>query len=126
MRPLGQCAKKEKYMPMTIAAALANPLIAVMERDELSGYFRIRLGALETEIEIWVKSGPKSGIYLFTQSHAIKTPKQDAPYWTNQSYNDSAALALDQVVTGLCQHYKWGVLDGSAPEEAWLVPLAAD
>jgi hypothetical protein len=113
-------------MPMTITAALANPLIAVMERDEQSGHFRIRLGALKTEIDVRMSWRPELGKYVFTQSHAIKTPKQDAPYWTSRPYNDSVALALDQVISGLCQHYKWGVLDGCAPEEAWLVPLAPD
>jgi hypothetical protein len=111
---------------MTITAALDNPLITVLERDDPSDYVRFRLAALPTEIEIWVTWRAELGIYVFTHSHAIKTPKQDAPYWTSRPYNDSAALALDQVISGLCQHYKWAVLDGCAPEEAWIVPLPAD
>jgi hypothetical protein len=118
--------KKEDYMPMTITAAFANPLVAVLEQDEPSGYFRIKLGAFKTEIEIWVTWRPDFEEYQFTHSHAIKTPKQDAPYWTSRPYNDSAALALDQVVTGLCQHFKEAVDAGLIPDEKWLVPLGAD
>jgi hypothetical protein len=112
-------------MPMTIDAALDNPLITVLERDDPSGHVRFRLGALKTEIDVRMSWRPELGKYVFTQSHAIKTPKQDAPYWTSRPYNDSAALALDQVVTGLCQHYKEAVDAGLIPDETWLVPSGA-
>jgi hypothetical protein len=113
-------------MPMTIDAALDNPLITVLQRDDPSGYVRFRLGALLMEIEIWVTRRPELGIYVFTQSHAIRTPKQDAPYWTSRPYNDSAALALDQVISGLEQHFKEAVEAGLIPDETWLVPLGAE
>src|SRR5450432_1566193 len=112
-------------MPMTIDAALDNPLITVLERDDPSGHVRFRLGALKTDIDVRMSWRPELGKYVFTQSHAIKTPKQDAPYWTSRPYNDSAALALDQVVTGLCQHYKEAVDAGLIPDETWLVPSGA-
>jgi hypothetical protein len=113
-------------MSMTIDAVLQNPLIAVVDRDDSSGYVCFRLGALKTAIEVWVTWRSEFEKFVFTQSHAIQARGQDAPYWTSRPYNDSSALALDQVISGLCRHYKWAIQDGHAPEETWLVPPGAE
>ncbi len=110
-------------MAMTIDQALDDSLITIIERDDNSGYFCVTLGTLKTEIEIWLRSDV--GRCFFEQSHAIKTPKQDAPYETNRPWNDYPAAALRQAIDGLTWHYKSAVAEGIAPDESWLVPLCA-
>jgi hypothetical protein len=96
-----------------------------MERDEPSGYFRIRLGAFKTEIEIWVTWRPALNECQYTHSHASRR-RSRTRLIGRAGRTPTAALALDQVVTGLCQHFKEAVDAGLIPDEKWLVLLGAD
>ncbi len=71
-------------MAMTIDQALDDPLIAIIERDDNSGYFRVTLGTLKTAIDICLPFRSDEGRWFFAQSHAIKTPDQDAPYLSSR------------------------------------------
>jgi hypothetical protein len=108
-------------MTSTIRSVLDNPLIRVVKRDDQSGYYCLKLGVLETEIEIWLNVRPESRFTEFTQSHALKTPIQDAPYWTSRPWNDDPAAALHQALGGLTQQYEWAIDGGYPPSEDWLV-----
>ena len=101
---------------------LTNDLITVVDADERSRTFRVRIGKLRTVVTIRVAGGATQGRYEYTASHAIRTPEQLAPYYTSVPFADTPALALAKAASDLTMFYSVATRLGHRPQESWLVP----
>jgi hypothetical protein len=109
-------------MAWTVDEALDHKLVTVVDRDDKVGHYAIRIGDLKTVITIDLKpSRTIKGWTEFKQSHAMKAPGQNAPYWTSRPMNNDPGSALHQAIRGLADYYEHAIQKGHQPEEAWLV-----
>jgi hypothetical protein len=106
-------------MGCTIENALDTELVHLVQRDDTTNTYRIRIGDLKTIVTIRLKLIRKDWVE-FTRSHAMKTPEQIAPY-RSESFESSPGYALKKAITGLTQYYREGVKEGHSPNEGWLV-----
>ena len=114
---------RERNLAYEVAEVLGMKGVSVVHKDESAGLYMVRIGALKTIVTIRLSPLKDTPYTHFTQSHAIKTPDQDAPYRTSRPWNDYPAAALHQVLDGLLSHYFAATeIDKLQPEESWLVP----
>lgn len=86
--------------------------------------FQFRLGELQTPIFLTLRN---LGDHVqFETSHAIATPLQAGPYWTNRPYGETQMDAVRQAIRALEFYYQDAVENGHTPDEAWLVPRSYD
>ena len=105
----------------SVDRALQNDLIKLVERHDDIGAYLVRLGALETIVTIKLRStwGTRTA---FKQSHVIRTPEQQVPFWSCVAEGQTPAEALRRAIEGLTTYYRRAVLHGYTPTEDWLVP----
>jgi len=105
----------------SVDSALRNDLIKLVERHDEIGDYRVRVGALETIVTIRLRStwGTRTS---FKQSHVIRTPEQQVPFWSCVAEGETPGDALRRAIDGLTTYYRRAVLHGYTPTEDWLVP----
>lgn len=108
-------------MPWTLDNALDDELVTVIDRHDDIGNYSIKIGKLETIVEIDLGRLLTSDRVKFRVSHSIHTPLQAGPYRTSRFIEDDAAYALHRAIDGLTSYYKQAVKDGYTPKESWLV-----
>ena len=101
--------------------ALNNDLVTVVDADEGSRTFRVRIGVLRTIVTIDVADRPTRGRYRYTASHAIHTPEQLAPYYTSVPFGDTPGGALSKALSDFTTFYSVAVRLGHRPADQWLV-----
>jgi hypothetical protein len=107
-------------MGWTIENALNDEIVHLVQRDDTTDTYRIRIGDLKTIVTIRLKLIRKDWV-KFTRSHAMKTPKQDGPYREGVPFGYSSSDALHKAISGLTHYYREGVKVGHSPNEDWLV-----
>ena len=107
----------------TFSNVLDTDLVTEISSDYESRIFRIQVGTLATEVTIKIGLRPNQiGRYTYSSSHAIKTPKQLAPYNSNIFFGDTPEDALAKAIDDLTFFYRTAERAGCEPDESWLVP----
>lgn len=108
-------------MAYTIAAALDDPDITLIDQNDAMGEYVFSIGELETPVVVTLRRLPHDEPFEFHTSHSIKTPEQMSPYNTSKPFETDYAHALHRAVRGLTEYYREGVDAGHEPNESWLV-----
>jgi hypothetical protein len=109
-----------KIMIPTISSELSHKMFKVLSRDDTNAIFRIRFGAIPTEMTIQLFR-LDVGRFEMKTSHAIQTELQAKPYWVHHRVYDSPGDALRDFRSAFSQFYRAAERKGYEPKESWFV-----
>ena len=104
----------------TFEDVLSDDLIRTIHRNDSRGLFVIRIGEIQTQIEITLSRYMDCDRTTYWLTHAIKTPIQPFAFRTRLPERDSPVLALFQATSDLTQWYRDAVEEGHTPTDDWL------
>jgi hypothetical protein len=88
---------------------------------ELIALHELRVGELETPVQVRILRRKSDDALILEQSHFVKSAIQYLPYTANKPFLCSEREALDQVAATMNGFYDQAVRRGYKPAESWLV-----
>ena len=107
-------------MVYTFDDVFSDDLITAIHRNDSRGLFVIRIGEIQTQIEITLSRYMDCERTAYWLTHAIKTPLQPFAFRTSLPERGSPVRALFQATSDLTQRYRDAVEEGHKPNDDWL------
>jgi hypothetical protein len=104
----------------TFDEVLSDDLITAIHRNDSRGLFVIRIGEIQTQIEIALSRYMDHERTTYWLMHANETPLQSFAFRTSRPERGSPVLALLQATSDFTQWYRDAVEEGQRPNDDWL------